>query len=413
MASTNYAIAGTATPNPPTAPMLVAERLRSAERARKRVLFLITTTGIGGTETVLLQLARALPGHGIDPIVCSLCPPGRIGREISSLGIDVVDLGMSEQPSTTEVISGIGGTARLIDRRGIALMQTLMSRAHVVGVAAARLSRMRPIVVSSARSLTPAGARLTPALVRWTRKLAAKTVAVSEAVRAELLSEGAVEPSRIVVIRNGVDAQRFTAVDAARARAALGVPGDGLVVGAAGRLARVKGFDVLLSALARVRRSGVGALLTIAGDGPEREALQLRAARLGIAASVRFLGGRRDVVNVYSASDVVVLPSRQEGSPNALLEAMSCGRATVSAAVGGVPELVEHGRSGLLVGANDADALAAGIRRLLSDAGERRRMGEAARQRVLDHFDVRTTIHEHAELYHSLIERETSRHRTS
>ena len=214
-------------------------------------------------------------------------------------------------------------------------------------------------------------------------------IAVSAALAAEL---AAGSPRRgggpWRVIPNGVDGPRLraraaAALPAVRAElAALGADGGGPVLVAAGRLTHQKGLDLLLDALPAVVARHPRLLLLIAGAGPEGAALERQVERLELGNRVRFLGERRDVEGLLAAADGVVLPSRREGSPYLLLEAMALAVPIVAAAVGGVGEMLGEGRDGLLVPAGDREALAARIATLLEDPGAARRRAERAREAV-------------------------------
>jgi glycosyltransferase involved in cell wall biosynthesis len=145
------------------------------------------------------------------------------------------------------------------------------------------------------------------------------------------------------------------------------------------------------------------ARVLVVGDGPEREALAARAAAAGIAERVTFVGSTRDVIGLYAAMDVLVLPSLQEGSPNVVLEAMACGLPVVASAVGGVPEIIDEERTGYLVAPGDANALARKLALLAHDRARRVQLGRASRRRIEDHFDIRQTVEHHAALYRRLL----------
>ena len=118
---------------------------------------------------------------------------------------------------------------------------------------------------------------------------------------------------------------------------------------------------------------------------------------------MRFLGVRADVADILRASDVFVLSSRVEGNPLSVMEAMAAGLPVVSTAVGGVPELVQEGATGLLVPSEDAGALAQAMQALVDDPVRRQAMGEAARQHAVAHFDIRHTVRGYEQLYESLL----------
>lgn len=368
-----------------------------------RVLFLITTTDFGGTESILLELVRRMRGRGLELEVCSLCPPGQVGREIQALGIPLTSLGMAPDASFVELAKGAYRLARTIDEREIDLAQTFLYRANVVGALAAKLARRKPALISSQRSLNPAGFHNAARAVRWTRRFADLVVAVSSAVRDEVLSTERTHADKVVVIRNGVDTTLFAPRDGTRMRRELGLPDGALVVGGVGRLAPVKGFEYLVAATAIAIERGVDIETLLVGDGPQRGQLEAYAAELGIAEHVHFLGMRRDLPELYAAMDIFALPSVQEGSPNALMEAMACGKPVIASPVGGVPEIVDDRVSGLLVTPAEPERWADAIERLDGTPRMRMELGRNARARALESLDIELTVAAHADLYASAI----------
>lgn len=371
--------------------------------AAHRVLFVITTSDFGGTESFLWHLVSRLDRQRFTPIVCTLCPPGQIGESIAASGVRVISLDMAARARPGELISGLRRLARLIDEQEIDLVQPLLYRANMLAVLSARLARRKPLVVSGQRSLNPRGARLTVLGVQLTRRLAHQIVAVSPAVRDEIARLEKIDPDKIEIIRNGVDTDAFAPGDRERARETWKVPSTALVIGAVGRLTTTKGFDHLLHALALLAARGQRCELLIAGSGPEEERLAALAHELDLVAAVRLVGFHVDLRSFYSALDIFALTSLAEGSPNALLEAMSSGCAVVATAVGGVLDIVAPEENGLLVPASDPASLAATLERLATDAPLRQRLGRGARQRVEEHFSVTRMVRHHAELYGRLL----------
>jgi glycosyltransferase involved in cell wall biosynthesis len=379
--------------------------------ARRRLLFAITTSDFGGTESFLLRLLAGIDRDRFDCRVCSLCPPGRVARRIEELGIPVSTLDMASRPLPHQLLAGVVRLRRLLRAERIELVHSLLYRANVLAALATRGAGGARLVMGQ-RSLIPAGRGRDAWAQRLTRRWAAKVVAVSEAVRAELLATEQLPPERVVVIPNGIDLATFDVGDAdaeARQRAACrrawAIPEDALVVGAVGRLHGPKGIEHLLAAAesAAARAPELGLHLVLAGDGPELERLRARAATLQIAARVHFLGFEADPRRLYPGFDVYALPSLAEGSPNALLEAMACRRACVASAVGGVPEALRHGREGLLVPPADAAALTVAILELARRPQLRRELAAAARARVAAEFDLRRMVGRHEALYAELL----------
>ncbi|MBY0396427.1 MAG: glycosyltransferase family 4 protein, partial [Thermoleophilia bacterium] len=185
----------------------------------------------------------------------------------------------------------------------------------------------------------------------------------------------------VEVVPNGADTRVFAPREAAEARRRLGVPDGGPVISYVGKLVPRKGVDILIEAMGILqRRQGGAPLLVAAGIGELREPLEARAAALGVADRVRFVGKvpHDDVGWWMAAGDVFVLPSLSEGLPTVVCEAMNCGRPVVATAVDGTPEIVRDGETGLLVPPSDARALADALARLVDDPALAARMGARA-----------------------------------
>lgn len=216
--------------------------------------------------------------------------------------------------------------------------------------------------------------------------MATRIVGVSRDVAADFLRDG-MAPDRIRVIYNGIDFARFDVPRNADIRLELGIPADATIILAVGSLIRRKGQDILLQALYRLGAS-CRAHLLIASDGPERAHLERLTTELGLQAQVHFLGYYRNLPDLYRACDIVVLASRADAFGLVLAEAGYFSRPVVSTAVGGIPEVIADGSTGLLVPPDDPGALAGALSRLLADPEYRRALGGAARQRVERLFSV-------------------------
>jgi glycosyltransferase involved in cell wall biosynthesis len=182
-------------------------------------------------------------------------------------------------------------------------------------------------------------------------------------------------------------------------------PSSEVVLGVAGRLIVLKGIGYLLDAAAVLQREFPSLRVEIAGSGAQRRELEQKAEELGLASSVRFLGWVDDLASVLPRWDVLVMPSLEEGFPIAALDAMAAGLPVVGSAVGGVPELVEDGKTGWLVPPRDVEALASRIRLLLNNPEQRLAMGAAAQRRVRDHFSLAQMVESFGKLYDELLTR--------
>ncbi len=227
------------------------------------------------------------------------------------------------------------------------------------------------------------------------RALASRTthmIALTEAERDEHLQRGVGRSDRFAVIPSGIDLERFRLVAERRDRhgrtaiPGLSLPSDAVVVGSVGWLTDVKGHGTLIEAVAKLAPTHLSVHLVIVGSGDRLSDYRARAARLGIADRVHFLGERRDVPDCLAGMDIFVLPSLNEGMGRALIEAMAAGLPVVASRVGGVPAVLEDGRSGRLVPPGDADALAAAIGALLAKPEDAMALARAGSARIGERF---------------------------
>ncbi|MDQ1400498.1 MAG: hypothetical protein QOK20_2430, partial [Acidimicrobiaceae bacterium] len=292
-------------------------------------------------------------------------------------------------------------------------------QANVLGRLAGRLAGV-PVVISSVRNEW-FGGRSRELVMRGTDRLSTITTTNSRVAAERLIERRIVPRHRLVVIPNGIDLAPFQHAGAARAatRAELGIADGQFVWLAAGRLEPQKDYPTLLAALAALSalpaesagtaltapsagtalsapsagassaRSGLDHCLLIAGKGRLRHELEAAAAEMGLGPRVRFLGVRSDIPELIAASDAVVLSSRFEGLPNVVMEAMAGARPVVATRVGGAPELVEDGVSGILVHPGDPDALASAMHKVMAAPKlQRHAMGGRGQSIVSERFGL-------------------------
>jgi len=226
-------------------------------------------------------------------------------------------------------------------------------------------------------------------------------IAVSRADQRRMIEFEGVKPEDIVFVQNGISPVAPRGHDI---RAELGISRQAQVVGAVGTLRAQKAIDVLIAAVAALKRSHPEVRALVVGSG-DTDALELEARRLGVGDSVLFLGRRDDVPDILLGLDVVLSSSDYEGSPLALMEAMEAARPIAATAVGGVPDMIEDGVHGLLVSPRDPEALAAAADRLLRDRAWARAMGERARERRRREFDLDVMVRTLESLYDSIAAR--------
>ena len=224
-------------------------------------------------------------------------------------------------------------------------------------------------------------------------------VGVSRQVIEDYRRDGMAE-NKLRVIYNGIDTKRLNSRSGCSVRQELGIPVDAVVVAVVGSLIWRKGQDLLLHALARAKDHPIFAVLI--GDGPDRPALTALAESLGLADRVRFTGFLDHVANVLLASDIVCLPSRADAFGLVLAEAGYLELPVVATAIGGIPEVVVHGETGLLTAPEDPSALAEALVRLADSPGLRRRLGLAGHKRVVDIFSVEHMARSFEDAYEEL-----------
>lgn len=239
-------------------------------------------------------------------------------------------------------------------------------------------------------------------------------VCTGEAARTDFCRLYRVSNERLRVIPNGIDLDRYAGTagdeDRRRTRDLLGVPEGAFLIVAVGRLSGEKGHDDLVQLLQNLRSFGFDARVVVAGSGPRFDALQDLARASGVGPQFRMLGEREDIPEILRAADLFVLSSRTEGMPAALIEAGICGLSTVAYRVGGVSEVVRDGEDGILVAPGDMDAMTAAIRCLIGNPRLRRRLGETARERWRERFDIRRIALSYAEVLDDVLEGVTQEH---
>ncbi|MCI0340391.1 MAG: glycosyltransferase [Planctomycetales bacterium] len=350
-----------------------------------RIVQLLPNLKGGGVEWLALSVARAMQEATHDVTVAALREDGVVGDALRSRGLPVRVLGAPQG----KFRASVRAVASLLEEVRPDVLHTHLLPAHVSGAFARRPASLR-VLARTDHGLGSWGRWYHEWIGRVAVRRADVIVAVSEAVRATLCARG-IAAERVTVIGNPVDPERLGPPSGrTEARRALGLPERVPVVGAVGTLKPEKGLDILLRAAAALAPRVPNLVLALVG--PDHTGygatLKAEAMRLGIGDRVRFLGERQDLARVFAALDVATAPSRTEGLCLSVIEAQACGVPVVASSVGGLPEVVEDGATGLLVPAEDPAALAAALDRLLSDAALASRLSEAARARVRERHDL-------------------------
>ena len=363
---------------------------------KPRLLLVITLAERGGAQSYVASLLPAvaerydttLAAHGHGPL----------SDAASAAGVEFVSLRhLRRDLNPCQDVLGLVELLALIRRRRPDIVHASSSKAGILGRLAAWLAGV-PIRVFTVHGWAFAAyagfpGRLYRVAERSMLPLTSATICVAEYERRVGLSAGACRADRTVVIPNAVQVSALP-----RAVQRSGV----VELISVGRLRAPKDSITLARALARLERGSFRASLV--GDGPDRSMIEAELARLGLGDSVRLLGDRCDVPRLLAAADVFVCSSRSEGMPISIIEAMAAGLPVVASAVGGVPEMVEDERTGLLVAPGATTALADALARLVGDRTLREQMGRAGRENALERYDLPPFRRAHLELYARLLE---------
>jgi glycosyltransferase involved in cell wall biosynthesis len=355
----------------------------NSDRRRLRVAHVSWGLNMGGLEKLLVEFARHTDPTRFDLRFISLTERGTLAADLERLGWPVTAL---EEPDGLRP-GLVLRLAQAFRKCGADVVHTHDERPLLYGAAGARLARVRRII-HTRHGQKARNSRRQVFLFRLAAGLADRVVCVSDDAAALTIREG-VSPKRIYTIRNGIDLARF---------AYTGPVASGPVVTVA-RLSPEKDVATLVRAAAIVVRESPSFRLEVAGNGVCMPALQGLTAELGLEEHVRFLGEVRDVPALLGRASLFVLPSVEEGISLTLLEAMARGLPVVATRIGGNPEVVAEGETGLIVPARDPETMAGAMLRFLGDAEGARRMGLAGRRRVERYFDVRRMVAAYEALY--------------
>jgi glycosyltransferase involved in cell wall biosynthesis len=364
-----------------------------------RIAHLVTGGELAGGQVVALQLALAAREAGHEALFVSPTAGDLVDRAAAEgLATDLVDV------RRTTKLGGAVRLARVLRRRDVDVLHTHVHvAANVLGRIAARTAGVGVIshlhIENHFRPSRVARAPLV-GLDNATAKLCARLVAVSDATRLAFERQGF--PTRLLeTVHNGVDAAVLRAAPPVGLRAQLGIADGDLLLAHVGRLAPVKGQQELLEALRGLRRDDVHVVF-FGRDVERGGAFGAELERLADGLKVRFAGFRADAAAALGEADALVLPSWIEGLPLVVLEAMAQAKPVVATAVGGTPEAVVDGATGLLVAPRDVPALTGALELLLRDEDLRRRFGEAGRRRVEAHFSADAMTKRILEIYADL-----------
>lgn len=357
------------------------------------ILHTESSKGWGGQENRTLKEAVGLKKMGVRVIIA--CPPdSKLAKTGAENNIDIRTLKMENSISPFAIYSLL----KIIKAEKTNVVCTHSGKDSMLGAIAGRLSRIKPAIVRTRHLALPITSRITYSLFPH------KVVTVSEYVRKYLVKEKRIPANKVVSIPTGVDLEWF-APDTVKSvpKEVLSIPNDAPIVGTIAIFRRKKGHHTLLDAIPLVLKKIPNARFVFVGDGPQRENIERKIAELRIANNVILLGLRNDIPQILKTIELFVLPTLQEALGTSFLEAMAMRRPVIGTRVGGVPEVVKEGVSGILVEPEDPVALADTIIGLLNDKGQMKRMGDAGRRIVEEKYSIDVMVKSLFNFYTSLV----------
>jgi glycosyltransferase involved in cell wall biosynthesis len=361
------------------------------------VLQLIPTLDRSGAEKQMVLVAKGLPRDRFRVEVAALTRLGPLAAELRSAG---VPLTLINKPWKVDLFA-LARLTKFLKKKRFDVVHTWVFAASSYGRLAARRAKV-PVVVTSEMAVDlwkgPGHLAIDRRLARWSDKVVGNSHAVVEFYRTKVR----VPEDRLAMIYSGIGDEEPPEVDRADIRTRQGWPADAPMILFAGRLMPQKAVGDLIDALDLLQHVRPDVRTLIVGAGPQRRELEETAHAYRLDDKVRFLGHRDDVPRLLAACDLLVLPSKYEGLPNVVLEAMRYRKPVVATAAPGTTELVIDGQTGRLVPVGNPPALAQALRAVLSDPEEARRLGAAGRARVETEFSASAMIDHFATLYESL-----------
>lgn len=376
-----------------------------------RVVRVITRLNVGGPAHQATLLSERL-----DPVrFRTTLVSGEVGAGeadltelLRTVGPDVVVRTLRREIQPLDDLKTLIALVRLLRKTRPDVLHTHLAKAGLLGRIAGRLTGV-PVIVHTFHGNVLQGyfGRLTSwtflVLERMLARMSTAVVAISHGQVAELERLGIARGAKVVRVPLGLDLQPFLEAETGRLRAELAVPEDVPLIGIVARLVPIKAVDLFLEAAAIVRSERPDSRFVVIGDGELRPELEALVRARGLNGAVRFLGWRADLPSIYADLDVLVLTSRNEGTPVSVIEALAAGRAVVATRVGGVPDLLESPDCGITVPPGDGEAIARAVLKLIDDPVRRASLGAAGRARVYPEHDISTLVLRIEELYERLV----------
>ena len=371
---------------------------------KRKIFYLLDSLNIGGTETQAVELALRMDPAKYEVTLACLRKEGPLLDKLNGSAVNVLEFHPRGGIDSPRGLYQLGRMIAYLRRGKFDVLHAHDLWSNMIGVVAGKLGGV-PVIITSQRDLSHAdwyqGRRK-----KWLRKAQSSSSAVltnARMIREGLVREEGLAESKVRVIYNGVDLDRFHSSPNIRAKLFPGMERAKLVVLVGNMHTEVKGQPTLIAAAPDVVARFPNARFVLVGDGEKREDFQAAAQATGVGANFMFLGRRNDVADILAACDIAVLPSAAEGMPNAVLEYMAAGLPVVASSVGGNVEVIADGATGLLVPPVDPPSLSQALSQLLSDDVLALRLSRQGRELVEQRFSFERLTREIGALYEELL----------
>jgi glycosyltransferase involved in cell wall biosynthesis len=365
-----------------------------------KILHFIDSLRIGGSESQTVEVAVRQAARGAGVTIGCLSLDGPLAQNLEARGVRSIEFPIGQSLLSLHSMRRILALAKYLRDQQFDVVHTHDLYSNLFAVPAAWLARV-PRIFSSRRDLaswywyTPRNRRI----LRWVQRLSDTVVANSQGVKDYLITQDGFRDDHVVVIRNGVDFARFQ-LSGDRPRTLPGVSPEHFVFAMVANMhVHTKGHLVLIEAVDLARRHRQDFRFVLVGEGELRREFDAAIAAKGLQEYFVFLGARSDIPQILACCDGGMLASHAEGFPNAVLEYLAAGKSIIATSVGGVPEIIDSGRNGLLVPPNDPAALADAIVRIVADRSLASRLGDQARRDAADRFGFERLLDKLDRLY--------------
>lgn len=357
-----------------------------------KILHFITGLDVGGAETLLYNLIKNIDPSKFEMSVCYFKSSGQLHNDLADLGIEVFAL-----PSVSEFsLIKIFAFWNYLRKSKFDILHNHLIHSVLIGRIIGKLAGIK-IIVSTEHNLTNWGRKLT--FVHLFYKLTSvfdnKIIAISNAVKSCLVTKRGISDSKIEVIFNGIDLNKFNSSVSQVELCKESFP----VIGCVSRLSKIKGQNYIIEAVAKLKGKYPDILLILIGDGESRNDLQNQAKRLSLENNIRFEGTHKNIIPYLSQMDIFILASIDEGLSIALIEAMAMGKKIIATDIGGIPEVIEHMKEGILVPIQDSESIFNAINQIIDDPELSLCLQKNAIMKAQNKFDLSKMMHKQSCLY--------------